>query len=778
MPATAHRRNFDAPLDVSALMARLDNLERRFQGGGGGGGKGGKGDGRRGDDGRTERAPRAAATAGGGGARGRPGDWECPACRAFPCFSRTTSCYKCGEPRRGGGEAAGAAGGRAAQTAARESPTIARPRPAEAYLGPIGADGSRPMLGRWAAGAAGGAGTPTRSGRLGGAVARDPAVGGAVHGDGTVGTQSRQSGGGGASQRDDASGFQDVRQGTPMAAAERAAREMGDAERRVPKRARNYWADLSEQPEDEDDQAMQGLDDSAAQDGGRDGDDGGQPAPEAEPAAGEDRCQAEATSDDRGDGQEDEEALRAEWQKYVQVCRGLERDRSTPARLLADARAQRDEAERKWRSARTPHPLHKRMRWAEAELRDAESKQAAHQRELDAHVEQAARRTRDLEARLRIDVARTARKRAALLALHREGAPCPAPPRAERAARIAATGMGSELIPALVAAVERLAMPLGDDADAFRHELRGMAVAATRIEGLLRDAFEQVAGDDGPATFDIGDGGQGDDGDIGATAMGNMGSGGGAAAQRPATPAAAAVTRWMRQQDNGPWRRATSSVAAQEQARRLLTQTAMQPEAGDCPEAGGSQLGAGTEAAAATLAGGDGQPLQPGSTTNDLAEAERRDRQIAEAQFQREVLHRHGAEQRQQGEDLQRQQRWLQQQEELRRHQEQLQQANEARAAEEARQRDALIAKMSPAELARAAELHAQQAAVGSRAFGSREASELAGLAHQRHVQGVADATGASEERAAVDALMAMSPEQFAEWERDQQGRTADGTGW
>ena len=35
-------------------------------------------------------------------ALGRPGDWECPSCGAS-CFASRGSCFRCGEPRPGGG---------------------------------------------------------------------------------------------------------------------------------------------------------------------------------------------------------------------------------------------------------------------------------------------------------------------------------------------------------------------------------------------------------------------------------------------------------------------------------------------------------------------------------------------------------------------------------------------------------------------------------------------------------------------------------------------------
>ncbi len=636
------------------------------------------------------------------------------------------------------------------------------------------------MLGRWAAGASAREAAPA-SARPDLPSARGHGPAAVPSGGGTVGLRGTHDGGDGAAMHVDdvdADGFHEVRRGTAMGTAERVAQSLGHGEQRIPKRPRNYWADLSEQPEDGGDPDPQGLAETATRGGDRDA--AACTAPEsAEESVGAEVQRAEGHEGDVGSVQaRREEDLRAEWQQYCQTCRALERDPATPARLLADARAQRDESERMWRAARTPHPLHKRMRWAEAELREAEGKEAAHQRELDAHLEQAARRTRELEARQRVDAARTARKRAALLALHKEGAPKVDPPRAERAARIAATGMGTDLIPALVAAVERLDMPLGEDTDAFRQELRAMAVSAARIEGVLREAFDATTGGDGPASFDIGDDGR-DDGDTThGAAEGDGDDQMDPETRRMAPPSAATAQRWTRQQQHGPWRKATSSEAAQAQAKQLLCQAAARGEAAAGPSAAGEHAAAAAGVGEGALEGLGAQAALSGATTNDLAEAQRRDKQLAEAQFQQAVLHRQCTEQQREHEELQRQQRQLRQQEELRRHQEQLQLANEARAAEEARQRDDLIARMSPAELARAAELHAQQAAVGSRAFGSREASELAGIAHRHHVSEVADALGASQEQAAVDALMEMSPEQFAEWERDQQGRVADGTGW
>ncbi len=158
--------------------------------------------------------------------------------------------------------------------------------------------------------------------------------------------------------------------------------------------------------------------------------------------------------------------------------------------------------------------------------------------------------------------------------------------------------------------------------------------------------------------------------------------------------------------------------------------------------------------------------------TNDIGEAMRRAEQAAQKQLQ-ESLERQQApkDPRQlQDEEAQRHQRRQQQQLELQKHQAAVEQAAAARAAEEVRQREEMVARMSPADLARAAEAHAQQLAVGAHAFGSQPASQVAGLVHQSLVHEAAqeaarDGCGADEEY-----LMSLSPEEFAQWDRSRQG--------
>ncbi len=104
----------------------------------------------------------------------------------------------------------------------------------------------------------------------------------------------------------------------------------------------------------------------------------------------------------------------------------------------------------------------------------------------------------------------------------------------------------------------------------------------------------------------------------------------------------------------------------------------------------------------------------------------------------------------------------------MRNHQEAIAKAAADAVAEEARQKEALWASMSPEQRADATKLHDQQAAVGAHVFGTQEASQVVGLVHKSHVHDLAHANVADEEEE-VERLMQMSPEGFARWDQEQQ---------
>jgi DNA-binding transcriptional MerR regulator len=522
---------------------------------------------------------------------------------------------------------------------------------------------------------------------------------------------------------------------------------------RAPTTTSNSWAALLEEEleggQDEEMEAEDGQEDGAADGGGGDGVDSAVHDHGHDEDDGEGNVDA---GDGAGDGaaelELDESELKRTWMALGNAVRLLERDPQSPPCLVAEARARRDAAEGRWRAAKKPHPLSKRLKWAEADLRDAESKERQHRFELQQHLDQAARRTRELEERVAVDAARTQRRRAAVEALYAEGAQRPGWP-AGSAARAAATGIATEVAPALLAAIERLAHQDGDT-ESVRQELQLVAASLNRVEGVLRDATDQRPhDDDGPELFDIGDDAVDDTrGDGGGDQRGTRQTGDAPGlAGRPPRPAAASAPRWTKPAPNGPWKKSgpvLSSASAAEEARRLLQ-----------PPASGVVVDAGVGAAG----GGGGTPVAGARGADGGAPADG-------IRWQQQRIDEHI---RQQEEEM-RARRAQQQQEELQRHQAALQQAAEARAAEEARQREALIASMSPQELARAAELHAQQAAVGSQVFGTQAAGHLASMVRQAHGSGPGEGADEAGARAEVDHLMSLSPEELARWDQDCQG--------
>ncbi len=799
----------------SAVAARVLELERTVRalaasgtpgpGAAAGGTAGGGGQGpRRGTDRGDTRGMRggtgggggtaaAQARGGGGAGAGRPGDWACPSCAFFPCFARSQRCFRCKEPRHGGRGGGGGSGGGAARSSAT-SGRFSGHRDDGAYLGPIGAGGSRPLLGRRAPPpTAAGEGCP--SNRVPGAslAAKAEEERRRAHATAATGVTAAAA---------DTEGFQPVRHGaaggrTYAAAAERDAEGNG---RFSPTPIRNSWAALTEEEDgmevaDEDDGGDEGhheraRDEADGDDHGRCDEDVGRGPRDADQGDGDEEGGRAA---DGGAGREEANAaqLKGEWQALCSAARALEQQRA-PQSLVAAARAQRDEAEARWRAAKAPHPLSKRIRWAEAELRDAMSRERQHRVELQRHLEEADKRTKELRERLDVDVARTARKKALIASLHAEGARQPdLRPQwtADKAATVAATGIAMDVTPVLAGVIARLGSPLGQDAGALRSELEQCVISIGRVEEVLREAAPMAGmatGAGGPARYDIGKDDETETtyGGAGGSSDGCKGGGGGGCRWSP-PPAAAAVPRWTRDAPNQPWKKrvvglagtsATSSISpsmeAVEEARRMLLARASgdtsppPPVAGQAADGGGSDSGP-----EATGKGTVSAPPLAAADTNDLAEAERRQQLAAQHQVlevQRRQLEQADEHQRQL-EEAQRQSRDERRREELERHQQAMQQAAEARAEQEARERAELVAKLSPQDRARAEAAHAELAAVGLHAFGSQQASEIAGLVHQRAVHEAARGAAEAGEDVEIDRLMAMSPEEFGRWGQDRQ---------
>ncbi len=119
----------------------------------------------------------------------------------------------------------------------------------------------------------------------------------------------------------------------------------------TPAAARRLWSD-----EDSDDGDM---DDDEA---GGDGDEGG---------AGDDK-----------DWQPDPRQLRAEFEELARATRDMER-RGTGGPALDTLRQARDDAEKRWRDAKPPAPLPRRLEWAEAKVRKAQASLTRERLELD-----------------------------------------------------------------------------------------------------------------------------------------------------------------------------------------------------------------------------------------------------------------------------------------------------------------------------------------------------------------------------------------------------------
>ncbi len=655
-------------------------------------------------------------------------------------------------------------------------------------MGPIGAGGSRPMLGRRA--------QPPPTAGDGCPSSRVPRASLAAKAE----EERRRTQASGIA---DSEGFQQVRRGASAAggAGTATTERVGDGHGcRTPTPVRNSWAALTEEEGmDVSDEGDGGDGDGGREERARDEDDGDADGRGADDAVrglrdadqGDDEESDGRIAGEAGREEVDAAQLRRDWQALRDAARTLDQQRA-PQSLVAAARAQRDAAEARWRAAKTPQPLSKRLRWAEAELRDAESRERQHRVELQQYLEESEKRTKELRDRLDIDIARTARKRALIASLHAEGA-AQQPERgpswtAGRAATVAANGIAMDVTPVLASIIARLGSPLGEDAGKLRDELEQCAISIGRVEEVLREATPAAGGaldEGGPMRYDIGK-----DDEMETTRGGGGGrlgdsaeKGGGGCDGSP--PVASAVPRWTRAAPNQPWKKQvvggagssalsslSPSMQAVEEARRILRARADADPAPPPPGTGvTADSGGGSGGATTADRGSAAAVAMAGAGTNDLPAAERL-QQLA-AQHQVSEVHRRQHEQvdehQRQVEEAQRHLREERRREELERHQQALQQAAAARAEQEALERAELLAKLSPQERARAEAVYAEMAAVGSHAFGSQQASEVAGLVHQRAVQEAARGAAEAGEEVEIDRLMAMSPEEFGRWGQDRQ---------
>ncbi len=342
---------------------------------------------------------------GGGGARQREGEWTCSCGFANRAFR--VVCHSCGQPRlSGGGKGQTAkATARAGWTsdggaAAKGGWAAGKGGRGSVANGPIGADGRRPMLGKY-----GGARDPathpvsTNVGKMGkpkgGEVAwmgppqgKGPGgpTGGGAQGPTRVGGSKHaptDKGGKGAWSKPprstDADGFTLVQPRRVWQGAAEAAEPRGDADQPLgaktssPPPTRPRWAD-----EEETDGEDYMLDDV-----------------EAEEAEGEGEHEVQV-DDDPGP------QLRAKYNAYAKAVREMEKrmrgDTENPA--LVTLRDARDQAEKAWREAKTPAPLSTRMGRAQTKLDRAEAALARARHAVDSFDEWVDAQRKDLLQRV------------------------------------------------------------------------------------------------------------------------------------------------------------------------------------------------------------------------------------------------------------------------------------------------------------------------------------------------------------------------------------------
>ncbi len=473
----------------------------------------------------------------------------------------------------------------------------------------------------------------------------------------------------------------------------------------------------------------------------------------------------DARADELHDGEVDEDEmdgdqptsegdLRQAWDDARETVRLLEGNpRSSPS-VLAAARRQRDGAEAAWRAAKPPHPLHKRLRWAQRAYDSAVAKQQLHQAELDQFEQETTKRRRQLLERGQVDKARTAKRLGALEDLLDQGQRQRRQPLASMwAAQACATGIDTDVGPALAAVADKL-----EEGSPAWLELQAAMASLANVEEELRTAAtaDQQRGTHSPppAQFDIsGDAAAFHDDttspshDESPPSVPNPSSPNAAAAAPPPTVQPVPTPKWVGPQPGSnrwggrEWRRQEpmaptgaedsgqaahgSSAHAKAQAAKMLADQRANLEA--------AQMRERVSAEAARL------QAEELARTQQLQEEQRR-RAEADARAAAETLRIAK------------------------------QAVAEAEAAEAARleqEKMLLVARTSPEDLRRAQEVHAQQTALIQ-----QQQQRHAQQQHQ-HQTGAAPSGPEAGAITGIDAdaerLMAMSDEELQRWNEEAQ---------
>ncbi len=478
------RRQRQADRAVIAVAAARQRLARHHGGGGDGGGMAQRGNRRGADaplakrliaflqrecgDGSGGGEPRGRGTAsrgaGGGGAssdgRGRrsdgradqrrDGDWQCRHCSFQPNFGFRQRCWKCGKGRGGSQPPAGGSkqSGRAA--------------------GPLGAGGSRPLLGGGVARTASAATAdqpPTFRVPGSSLAARAAAARAAQSPPPSVSPPGARQQGAGAP-------------GPRGAAPPKAKVDDVDDEgfRMVQRRKGRGRGDASNDQGDEREEADVDMD--------GDSDD----------SAGDDDGDADVAEDDEPEGAPSPSELRQMWQQEVGVVKQLARQGLSPDHpAMVAAVAARDEAEGKWRGAKTPAPLATRLGWAQRKLDRAVNIQAGTRQEMLDLEQQFKADMAALQSRMDEDTARVKKRRQQLESIQVEAGGGTGQRRQGvdgEAVRRACDTLRQEVAPALVALAEQLGT--GTDAWSTVNGLLAKLSTSQQVMDKAAEASTQV----------------------------------------------------------------------------------------------------------------------------------------------------------------------------------------------------------------------------------------------------------------------------------------------
>ncbi len=482
------------------------------------------------------------------------------------------------------------------------------------------------------------------------------------------------------------------------------------------------------------------------------------------------------------------EELRREWDLASEAVRVLERaGRNYPQRLMEAARAERDEAERAWRAARRPHPLYKRLRWAEAALNAAVAKQRANREEAEAYAAEVERQRERMAKRAEDDDARVRKRRAHLDQLREEekqeeGGTKEGAAQAEgglRAMQEAADG--------IAAAAPRVAAVIEDLQDSVAKEtLQAALVALTNAHGGLRSAAESASGGDAfrqpswarTVPWASADGNErrakravrepsppvtATQGIPGAAKTDSAGDGSASGQQQQQQQ----PQQQQQQQQHPRWSRARgdehgdAGPAAKRAAWADQTEGTLidaPPSLVDGPvTGGGAPVTPSLEAAerarhcvlrfdaetAARVAAEAGAAAAAAQAAADAAAAE-----LAAADRRKEEV--------------------------IRQQQAKVAEATERQRQEEARQREQLLASMSEDERRRAEALHQQQQLIAAPGFGSADAGALAGRVFGARVLEVVDLARANGITADPQHLQTLTPEKLEEYAAMHSGAAHD----